>query len=83
MVNCIPWEMEMTKSTWFTCGVSELAGPARGRECRVLLRLASRLFYTLAGSPYNMGYAHGELMKERATGLINDVWNYLEEQVVG
>ena len=82
MENCTPSEMEMTRSTWFTFGVSELAGPARGRESH------SPTFgfspsYSHAGSPYDMGYAHGELMKERATGLINDVWNYLEEQVVG
>lgn len=30
-----------------------------------------------------MGYAHGALMKEKAKGLINDVWSYMEEQVVG
>lgn len=29
-----------------------------------------------------MGYAHGELMKEKAEQMINDVWSYLEEQVV-
>ena len=35
-----------------------------------------------AGSAYEMGYAHGELMSERAQGMVNDVWNYLEEEVV-
>ena len=30
-----------------------------------------------------MGYAHGELMNQGAHGLVNDVWTYLEEQVVG
>ena len=34
------------------------------------------------GSAYEMGYAHGELMSERAQGMVNDVWNYLEEEVV-
>ena len=35
------------------------------------------------GTPYEMGYAHGSLMKEKAKGLINDVWAYMELQVVG
>ena len=34
------------------------------------------------GTPYQMGYAHGELMTEKAQGMISDVWTYLEEQVV-
>ena len=29
-----------------------------------------------------MGYAHGELMQENAKNMMNDVWNYLEDQVV-
>ena len=29
-----------------------------------------------------MGYAHGELMQEKAKSMMNDVWNYLEDQVV-
>eukprot|EP01102_Stenamoeba_stenopodia_P020893 TRINITY_DN8296_c0_g1_i1.p1 TRINITY_DN8296_c0_g1~~TRINITY_DN8296_c0_g1_i1.p1 ORF type:complete len:480 (-),score=84.84 TRINITY_DN8296_c0_g1_i1:72-1430(-) len=33
------------------------------------------------GSPYDMGYAHGLLMKDKCQGLISSVWNYLEEQV--
>jgi len=33
------------------------------------------------GDPYSMGYAHGSLMKDRTQGLMNSVWNYLEEQV--
>ncbi len=37
----------------------------------------------LYGTPYEMGYAHGELMKEDATAFINAVWGYLEEQVEG
>ena len=34
------------------------------------------------GSPYEMGYAHGQLMQERAKSMMNDVWSYLEDQVV-
>jgi exportin-7 len=34
------------------------------------------------GSPYEMGYAHGELMTSQAHSFMNDVWSYLEEQVV-
>ena len=29
-----------------------------------------------------MGYAHGVLMKEKAQSMMNDVWKYLEDQVV-
>jgi hypothetical protein len=29
-----------------------------------------------------MGYAHGQLMQERAKSMMNDVWSYLEDQVV-
>ncbi len=29
-----------------------------------------------------MGYAHGELLKEKAKNMMDDVWKYLEEQVV-
>ena len=35
-----------------------------------------------AGTPYEMGYANGELMEAQAHGLIDGVWGYLEEQVV-
>ena len=34
------------------------------------------------GSPYEMGLAQGQLMTQNVQGLIDDVWNYLEEQVV-
>ena len=37
----------------------------------------------LLGTPYEMGYAHGELMKDIASKFIDDVWKYLEEEVVG
>ena len=36
----------------------------------------------VAGTPYEMGFAHGTLLKEEATDLLNSVWKYLEEQVV-
>lgn len=29
-----------------------------------------------------MGYAHGQLMKEKAQGLVSDVWAYMVQQVV-
>lgn len=34
------------------------------------------------GTAYEMGYAHGKLMKEEATQFINAVWTYLEDEVV-
>lgn len=37
---------------------------------------------TLAGSPREMGKAHGVLMKEKANKFIDSVWDYLLEQVV-
>jgi len=33
------------------------------------------------GSPYQMGYAHGLLMKAKAPQFVNAVWNYMEEEV--
>lgn len=36
----------------------------------------------LWGTPYEMGYAHGQLLPQRIKGLIDTFWNYLEEQVV-
>ncbi len=36
----------------------------------------------MAGSPYEMGLAHGQLMKMEMTGLIDSVWAYLEAEVV-
>jgi hypothetical protein len=33
------------------------------------------------GSPYEMGYAHGSLLKERAQDMLNSVWSYFELQV--
>ena len=38
--------------------------------------------YTFIGTPYEMGNAHGSLMMNEARGLINDVWSYMESQVV-
>jgi isopenicillin-N N-acyltransferase like protein len=37
----------------------------------------------LWGSPYEMGYAHGTLMRETAIKFINSVWTYMESQVEG
>lgn len=33
------------------------------------------------GSAYEMGYAHGQLMHDKASGFVVGVWKYLEEQV--
>ena len=35
-----------------------------------------------AGTPYEMGHAHGELLKEKTNSMMDAVWKYLEEQVV-
>eukprot|EP00043_Microstomoeca_roanoka_P004787 m.51843 g.51843 ORF g.51843 m.51843 type:complete len:440 (+) comp12654_c0_seq1:210-1529(+) len=35
----------------------------------------------LYGTPYEMGFAHGTLMKQEASDFINAVWSYLELQV--
>lgn len=34
------------------------------------------------GTPYEMGYAQGELMKDVASTFIDDVWTYLEEEAI-
>ncbi|XP_072044139.1 protein dcd1A-like [Amphiura filiformis] len=41
-------------------------------------------FYLLHvwGTPYEMGFAHGTLLKEEATDLLDSVWQYLEDQVI-
>lgn len=36
----------------------------------------------LWGSPYEMGFAHGTIQKDRAIKLINTIWTYLEMQIV-
>ena len=33
------------------------------------------------GTPYEMGYAQGELMLNEARKMVNDTWAYLEEQI--
>merc|ERR1712065_116954 len=33
------------------------------------------------GTPYEMGYAQGELLKEEASEFISSVWSYLESMV--
>ncbi|XP_078483757.1 protein dcd1A [Ciona intestinalis] len=34
------------------------------------------------GTPYEMGLAHGTLLKKEAADFMNQVWSYLEEQVI-
>ncbi|KAL3855217.1 hypothetical protein ACJMK2_014437 [Sinanodonta woodiana] len=34
------------------------------------------------GTPYEMGYAQGTLMKEETNHFLDDVWTYLEEQII-
>jgi exportin-7 len=36
----------------------------------------------LWGTPYEMGYAHGSLLKDRMIALVNSFWAYMESQVV-
>lgn len=36
----------------------------------------------LWGTPYEMGYAHGSLVKDEAFRFIQSVWTYMEQQVV-
>jgi len=36
----------------------------------------------LWGTPYQMGYAHGLLVKDRMIGLIETFWTYMEKQIV-
>lgn len=35
------------------------------------------------GSFYEMGYAHGQLLKEDLLKFMNELWNYIEEQLKG
>jgi len=39
-------------------------------------------YVLLVGTPYEMGYAHGTLLKDKATAFMNELWLYLEDQVV-
>ena len=43
--------------------------------------LATDVLY--AGTPYDMGYAQGVLMKDKVQGMMNSAWNFFELQVVG
>ena len=43
--------------------------------------LATDVLY--AGTPYDMGYAQGVLMKDKVQGMMNSAWNFFEIQVVG
>ena len=36
----------------------------------------------IIGTPYDMGKAHGQLLNTRVVKFIDNVWQYLEEQVV-
>lgn len=36
----------------------------------------------LWGTPYEMGLAHGSMIKDRLKGLINTFWDYMEEQIM-
>lgn len=36
----------------------------------------------LWGTPYEMGFAHGTLVKDRMIGLVNTFWNYMESQII-
>ena len=44
---------------------------------------ANQSCISTSGTPYEMGYAQGELMTERAQEMISDTWSYIEEKVVG
>lgn len=47
----------------------------------VLLQLELKSIDSV-GSPYEMGFAHGVLLKDRASDMLHEVWNYFELQVV-
>ena len=36
----------------------------------------------LWGTPYEMGYAHGIIVKEELSGLIEAFWKYMESEIV-
>jgi isopenicillin-N N-acyltransferase-like protein len=36
----------------------------------------------LWGTPYEMGFAHGQLLTERVIGLVDTFWSYFEAQIV-
>ena len=36
----------------------------------------------LWGSPYEMGYAHGVISKDRMIGLVNAYWTFIENSIV-
>ncbi|XP_067686914.1 protein dcd1B-like [Haliotis asinina] len=37
----------------------------------------------LYGTPYEMGFAQGSIVKDEATSMIQQVWQYMEDQIVG
>ena len=36
----------------------------------------------MVGWPYQMGYAHGQLVKDVVKSFIDEVWEYLEDEIV-
>jgi isopenicillin-N N-acyltransferase-like protein len=36
----------------------------------------------LWGTPYQMGLAHGQLVGNRLTNMVNVIWTYMENQIV-
>jgi len=61
-----------------------------GRMYYTASKLRISLFYCIKftaycftlGTPYEMGYAQGTLLKKEASQFMNEVWEYLEDQVV-
>ncbi|XP_071103866.1 protein dcd1B-like isoform X1 [Haliotis cracherodii] len=37
----------------------------------------------LYGTPYEMGFAQGSIVKDEATSMIQQVWQYMQDQIVG
>ncbi|XP_077989372.1 protein dcd1A-like [Glandiceps talaboti] len=36
----------------------------------------------LWGTPYEMGYAHGDILKDEATEMMDSVWDYFEKEII-
>ncbi len=36
----------------------------------------------IPGTPYEMGYAQGQLVKEQVVNLMDNAWGFMEEQIV-
>lgn len=65
------WVMEKTAYQSFIFGVRSLKNEK-----------VEFFSINIVGSPYEMGYAHGDLMQQEVRGLMDGVWSYLEEKVV-